>query len=156
MISRAALLASPLALLPILTGATASAAPTLSGRAHVQDLGWMPVVSGTLSDGVTIGTEGRSLRLEAFELDGWPLQYQANVDGLGWLKWVPSGTVMGTTGQSRRIEGVRIMLPPGVDGSVEYRTHVQNYGWGPWVRDGAGSGTKNMGLRIEALTVRVR
>ena len=39
---------------------------TLQVQEHVQDVGWMPVSKGTQ---IHIGTEGKTLRLEAFKIE---------------------------------------------------------------------------------------
>ena len=62
-----------------------------------------------------IGTIGKSLRLEAFRLHltGVPdkkLYYEAHVQGIGWQGVRKDGEMAGTTGQSKRIEAVRIWM----------------------------------------------
>ena len=62
-----------------------------------------------------IGTIGKSLRLEAFRLHltGVPdkkLYYEAHVQGIGWQGVRKDGEMAGTTGQSKRIEAVRIWV----------------------------------------------
>ncbi len=159
MLSRAALLKAA-AGMGIGAAVTAVSAPraeaavvrVLSGRGHVQGLGWI----ASDARGV-IGTTGRSLRLEAFRVY-WPVSARVYAAGLGWLDWSAPDQDAGTTGQSRRLEALRLRLLPGVDydGSIlEYRIHMQDRGWLPWVRDGHGTGLVGSGLRIEALQARI-
>ena len=61
------------------------------------------------------GTSGKSLRLEAFRLHltGVPdkkLYYEAHVQDIGWQGVRKDGEMAGTTGQSKRIEAVRIWV----------------------------------------------
>lgn len=45
---------------------------------------------------------------------------------------------LGTTGQSKRLERVKINFinNTGYNGSIEYRVHRQTYGWTNWVGNG--------------------
>lgn len=125
----------------------------VTGTAHVQNLGWI----NATQDGV-FGTTGKSLRLEAISIKGWPVAYQVNVKGKGWSDWCWNGEECGTTGESRMLEGIRIRQAPGVAESgykLTYRAHVQNIGWMAWTEEWHGAGTKNMNLRLEAVQVRV-
>ena len=67
--------------------------------------------------------------------------------------------ISGTTGQSKRMEAIRIMLDTdnlAIPGSIEYRSHIQNIGWEKeWKKDGALSGTTGKGLRLEAIQIRL-
>jgi uncharacterized protein YjdB len=60
----------------------------------------------------------------------------------------------GTSGQSKRLEGIEIKLE-NVIGGIEYRTHVQDYGWLPYVANGAMSGTSGQSKRLEAINIRL-
>jgi hypothetical protein len=114
-----------------------------------------PRVAADVHDPI-IGTTGKALRLEAVKLSGFPVEYQAHVQNIGWLPWVDAGEQAGTTGKSLRMEAIRIRLVPtaAMFGSVEYRCHVQNLGWLAWTRDGGTCGTTGKSLRMEALQVR--
>lgn len=85
----------------------------LSGDFHVQNIGTVHL--DNIEPDTLIGTIGKSLRLEAFRLHlaGVPdkkLYYEAHVQGIGWQGKKADGEVAGTTGQSKRIEAVRIWL----------------------------------------------
>ena len=75
---------------------------------------------------------------------------QAHVAGLGWL---PTQTdTIGTTGQSRRLEAVRLNYP------VDVQVYVAGLGWLSWVgasHEGAGeqAGTTGQSRAIEAIRV---
>lgn len=85
----------------------------LSGDFHIQDIGWGHI--DDIEHDTILGTIGKALRLEAFKLhlEGVPdkkLYYEAHVQDIGWQGVRSDGEVAGTTGQSKRIEAVRIWL----------------------------------------------
>lgn len=85
----------------------------LSGDFHVQNIGWVHL--DNIEPDTLIGTIGKSLRLEAFRLylTGVPdkkLYYEAHVQDIGWQGVRKDGEMAGTTGQSKRIEAVRIWV----------------------------------------------
>lgn len=76
--------------------------------------------------------------------------------------WVDSPDLIGTVGQSKRIEGFEIKLNEDLpmEMSIRYNVHVQNRGWlydendpTDWPRDGAYAGTRGESLRIEAVKI---
>jgi len=80
--------------------------------------------------------------------------YQAHVQNVGWQRVVCDGQQAGTTGQSLRMEAVRIWLARPVGRMrVCYQAHVQDIGWQPWVCDGQQAGTTGRSLRIEAVRI---
>jgi len=84
--------------------------------------------------------------------------YQTNVQSIGWQDWRCNGGVAGTSGQSLRLEGLRISLGDNwwyEDTGIEYQTHVQNVGWTDWVSDGDISGVTGKSLRMEAIKIRL-
>ena len=136
-----------------------TANPTISYRTHVQNEGWQDYVTG----GVMSGTKGKSLRLEAIQIqvngDGLSgnVEYRTHVQNEGWQDYVANGAMSGTKGKSLRLEAIQIRLTGELAQkySIEYRTHVQNEGWQNWVRDDAMSGTKGKSLRLEAIEIRL-
>lgn len=82
------------------------------------------------------------------------VSYQSHVQNIGWQDWKTDGESSGTSGQSLRLEAIRIKLD-GIDGGIEYRTHVQNIGWMEWVPNSALSGTSGQSLRLEAIGIRL-
>ena len=122
----------------------------VAARAHVQNIGWMPWVA----DSQTVGTTGKSLRLEAIELRGGVGMVSAHVQDIGWMPAVYGGTTAGTTGRSLRLEAIRVTSDiPGW--KVECRAHVQDIGWMPWVGDGQTCGTTGRSKRLEAVQLRL-
>ena len=132
----------------------------LAYRAHVQSLGWLPVVH----DGQIAGTVGYGLRMEAFKCTppaGVKLTFNWHMQGIGWRSYenVERGKydpVMGTTGEKRRLEAVQIHAEGLKEGErLRYRAHVQGKGWLPWVEAGKVAGTTGKSLRMEALQVEI-
>lgn len=132
----------------------------LAYRAHVQTAGWLPVVY----DGQVAGTVGQSTRLEALKFSppkGVRLDVEAHMQGIGWRRYdgVERGKcdpVIGTTGERRRLEAVRIRaegLPEGK--RLRYRAHVQGVGWQAWREAGQVAGTTGERRRLEAIQVEV-
>ena len=85
----------------------------LSGDFHIQNQGTIHI--DNIEHDTILGTIGKSLRLEAFRLYlvGVPdkkLYYEAHVQGIGWQGVRSDGDMAGTTGQSKRIEAVRIWV----------------------------------------------
>lgn len=58
---------------------------------------------------------------------------------LGWIKEVKDGKEEGTTGQSKRVESMKINVDSAVDGNVEYRAFIQEVGWTDWKSNGSRS-----------------
>lgn len=82
--------------------------------------------------------------------------YRTHVQNEGWQNWQSNGGVSGTSGQSLRLEGIKIKMDTsGYDLGIEYRTHVQNQGWQDYQSDGDMSGTSGESLRLEAINVRL-
>lgn len=60
----------------------------------------------------------------------------------------------GTSGQSKRLEGINIKLE-NLNGNVEYQTHVQSIGWQGWKSNGAMAGTSGQSKRLEAIKIKL-
>jgi len=80
--------------------------------------------------------------------------YRTHVQDYGWQDWKSNGESAGTTGESKRLEGINIQLS-GIDGGITYRTHVQSYGWQGWKSDGEMSGTSGESKRLEAIQIKL-
>ena len=141
-------------------------------RVHAQTYGWL----GWSKNGEAAGTEGLSKRLEAIQIrleeKGHPVdgstansfvsvyttgnvRYRAHVQSYGWQGYVSDGKLSGTSGQSKRLEGINISLSPNIDGGITYRTHVQTYGWQKFVSNGTMAGTSGQSKRLEAIEIKL-
>ncbi len=85
------------------------------------------------------------------------LQYQTHVQREGWQDWKKNGQTSGTTGESLRLEGIRIKIDDApYSGTIQYRTHVQTYGWeNSWKSSGEMSGTQGESKRLEAIQIKL-
>jgi len=139
--------------------------------AHVQKLGWLAYVKNGESAGNTM-----NLRMEAFSVEirkksedapankgsreiGFAkaeLTYATHVQGIGWQGYVGNGALSGTSGESRRLEAIKINLNTNLDINVEYRTHIQGIGWeSEWKKNNELSGTSGQSKRLEAIQIRL-
>ena len=48
-----------------------------------------------------------TLEGQAFSGD---VEYRTHVQNIGWMDWVPSGKMSGTSGQAKRLEAIQIRL----------------------------------------------
>lgn len=87
--------------------------------------------------------------------DDTSVAYRTHVQSYGWQGWKYNGTVSGTSGQAKRLEGIYIKLVNAqYPGGITYRTHVQSYGWeDTWRSDGELSGTTGEAKRLEAIQI---
>ena len=126
-------------------------------KSHVQDIGWQDYVK----DGISSGTSGRCLRVEALKLKAYnlpeevKLKYKAHVQDIGWQGWKNEEEVAGTSGESKRVEGIKIKLENSTQYSIIYRAHVQDIGWQDWVNDGETAGTTGESKRVEAIEIKI-
>ena len=137
-------------------------------RVHVQKYGWL----GWAKNDEMAGTSGYGYRLEALEIkllnkgDSFiddsnsyyqhTINYQTHVQSIGWQEPVSDGELAGTTGESKRIEAIQIVLyDQKYEGDIEYRVHVQSIGWQDYKENGELAGTTGESKRIEAIQIRL-
>ncbi len=88
--------------------------------------------------------------------DSAKLKYRVHAQTYGWMNWMTGGNAAGTTGESKRLESIRLKVEnTGYSGNIEYCTQVQTYGWQDWVQNGAESGTTGQSKRLEAIRIRL-
>lgn len=84
------------------------------------------------------------------------VEYKGHIQDYGWDNFKKDGQVTGTTGQSKRIEAIRIILPTeNPDIHIKYQTHVQDIGWQSWTQDGELSGTEGKAKRVEGIRIKL-
>ena len=139
-------------------------------QVHAQQFGWLDWAK----NGESAGTAGYSYRLEAIKVQlvakgssapgatnnpfkTAQISYQTHVQTYGWQAIKFDGKTAGTTGVSKRLEGIRVELRnQSYAGSVQYRTHVQTYGWEKnWKVNDAVSGTSGQSKRLEAIQIQL-
>lgn len=141
---------------------------------HAQEFGWLDWAK----NGEAAGTEGYAYRLEAIKIKILPkgatppgktenpfmkkeklptLTYRTHVEDLDWQEWKINPEASGTSGQSKRLEGIEIRVKDSPTPlGIEYQTHIQDLGWETvWKKDGEMSGTSGSALRLEAIQLRL-
>lgn len=135
-----------------------SAAPTrIEYKAHCQKYGWQP----WKHNGEWAGTTGEGKRLEALVINPpecVELEVTAHLQGIGdkVYKGITHGNnvIIGTVGESRRIEGIRIKCVQNPTGKrLYYQVHCQTYGDLPVCTDGEFAGTRGQSKRMEAIRI---
>lgn len=130
-------------------------------RVHIQTYGDQ---QGWVYNGAYAGTRNLSKRLEELQVQIVPkesknasakeesVSYRVHRQTYGWEPLdMSDGTVSGTTGQAKRLEGIQISVSGKYSGSVKYQTQVQTYGWNGWKSDGLTAGTTGQAKRLEAI-----
>lgn len=117
---------------------------------------------GPVSNGETLGTTGKSKRLEAIKVwlenkDGKDLNVfcRGHAQNIGWMDPVYNGDLCGTTGEGKRLEAIQLQLT-GADRDdywLQYQVHSQNIGWTNWAKNGELCGSVGGGYRIEAIRI---
>lgn len=128
-------------------------------RVHQQSVGWLPHVE----DGQIAGVTGFSKRIEAIKIDckmpGVKIKAKGHIQGIGWEDYgeITSDTVIGTTGQEKRLEAISLEaegLPDGMNIYVRY--HIEKEGWSDWIKGGTVAGTVGFGKRLEAIQIKIQ
>ncbi len=141
-------------------------------QVYIDGIGWQ----SSKQNGETAGTTGKSRTIQAIRIlirykNGpvvsgsddieWTenvndnISYQVHVQDYGWMATATSYDTAGTTGQSKRVESLKITLSSDLAamGGLSVRAHVQDYGW----LSSAGSdevvGTTGQSKRLEAVQI---
>ncbi len=144
--------------------------PTIYLRAHVQNRGWDANLTPLAPNStVSVGTTGKSLRLEALDLvvpDNYKVFGFAHIQNFGDTNVIkldkpdyaiPEGYTLyrfGSTGRSLRMEAIQINLLDADNQPVQgfsYAPHLQNVGWEGFVSNGSFAGARYQSRRMEAL-----
>lgn len=126
-------------------------------KSHVQTFGDLPAVH----DGMWTGTTGKSKRLEALWIDppeGVELEVDAHLQKEGWRTYTGikhgNNIMIGTRGEARRLEAVRIRCVTNPTGrKLYYQVHCQKYGDMAVCGEGELAGTTGESKRLEALRI---
>ena len=105
-------------------------------------------------------TIGSILSLETISnaTNDMSISYNTHIQNLGWEADFSksNGQISGTSGQSLRLEAIKIRLnnaPSGV--SLKYQVHVENEGWQAWKNNGEMAGTSGKSYRLEAIKIKL-
>ena len=95
------------------------------------------------------------------------VSYRTHIQSIGWeasekdiSKWKSNGAMSGTSGKSKRLEGINIVVDSAaankdLDLGIQYTTHCQSYGWLPWSANGEMNGTEGEAKRLEAISIKL-
>lgn len=133
-------------------------------QSHIQNIGW----ENAKTDGAMSGTQGKSLRLEGIKIKldnstySGRIDYQVHIQNIGWQvangkNYVSDGALAGTTGQSKRLEAIKISLTDELSShyDIYYRVHAQNVGWLYWAKNGAPAGSQGLFARLEGIEIKL-
>lgn len=137
-------------------------------RVHIQNFGWLDWAS----NGGVAGSTGLGLRVEAIQfmlnlkqqaftqstqrasVSAADMSFQVQGQDYGWQNTVSNDAVGGTTGQSKRVEAIKIYNDNhGLSGDIVYQVHLANTGWQNAVSDGQLAGTVGQSRQMEAIKV---
>jgi uncharacterized protein YjdB len=133
-------------------------------QTHVQTYGWQ----NWKYDGAMSGTSGESKRLESIKIKltnkdyAGGICYTTHVQTYGWQDnvnnqstWKRDGEISGTSGESKRLEAIRIKLTGEMAEhyDVYYRVHAQTFGWLGWAKNGEAAGTSGYSKRLEGIEI---
>lgn len=84
------------------------------------------------------------------------IAYITHIQSYGWeTAEAYDGITSGTSGQSKRLEGIIIRNNTGIPGDIEYQVHCQTYGWMDWKTSGEMAGTSGEAKRLESIKIRL-
>lgn len=117
--------------------------------------GWQNRYKSEKADCLRYISENKTNTLVEPDPSTYKIAYTSHVQDYGWQDWKTDGTASGTSGQSKRLEGIKIKTGGAVNGGVSYKTHVQDIGWQDWVQNGELAGTSGQSKRLEAIQIKL-
>lgn len=133
--------------------------PNINYQTYIQNIGWQ----NPQSSGLTAGTVGEKLRLEAIRMNvtdsefSGTVKYSSHIQDIGWQKEQENNDISGTNGQNKRIEAVKIQLTDDLNKffDVYYRVHSAEFGWLGWTKNGSEAGSSGFSFQMEAIQVQL-
>ncbi|MDO2411128.1 hypothetical protein QUB72_12825 [Enterococcus faecium] len=85
------------------------------------------------------------------------IEYSSHIQEQGWQSYVRNGGNSGTTGNSLRMEAIRIRLTGQLSQyyDIYYRVHSAEFGWLGWAKNGKDAGTSGFSYRMEAIQIQL-
>ena len=111
--------------------------------------------SGYYRESKAVSVRVRTLTEEVQAAPAVTVRYRTHVQTYGWQKQVTNGTMSGTSGQAKRLEGIEIAVSGNQELGIQYTTHCQTYGWLPWSSNGEMNGTEGEAERLEAIKIQL-
>ncbi len=138
-------------------------------RIYAEKYGWLEwAKNGESSSSIGIGLNTEAVQIKLVEkeqttdLDNVTcltkplLTYTVHVQDLKWQSTVNDNEIVGTIGQSLRMEALRLFLNDfeGNNG-IQYKAHVSDIGWQDWMSSGEVAGTVGKEKPIEAVRIKL-
>ena len=123
---------------------------TVSYQVHARDIGWC----NWQCDGKMVGSTGQNRRIEAFRMiPVGETDVTVHIKDIGNKEYknITKDTILGTTGQDKRIESIKIT---GKDTCYLYRVQQKDIGWSDWMSNGEWAGAQGKALQIEAIEIK--
>lgn len=117
--------------------------------------GWQNRYKSEKADCLRYISENKTNTLVEPDPSTYKIAYTSHVQDYGWQDWKTDGTSSGTSGQSKRLEGIKIKTGGSINGGVSYKTHIQDIGWQDWVQNGELAGTSGQSKRLEAIQIKL-
>ncbi|MGL4656432.1 MAG: hypothetical protein ACRCWM_11245 [Sarcina sp.] len=83
------------------------------------------------------------------------VNYQTHIEDYGWQDWKSNGEMSGTSGEAKRLEGIKLQLKDKGNIGIAYRTHIQDIGWQDWKSNGEMAGTSGQSKRLEGIEIKL-
>lgn len=121
-------------------------------QVHQQSAGTLPFVR----DGQTAGITGKSKRVEGLKIDikvdDFECCVKGYLQGVGVVDYgkLTKDLLIGTTAQSKRLEGIQFYDIKSDKWDIYIRYHIQGRGWSGWIKNDAFAGSTGLSLRLEA------
>lgn len=133
--------------------------PKITYSLHMQKSGWLE----ESKNGEINGNPGSGYRTEAFNIsetgmEGLGVYYRAYVVGDGWTGWVSDGEIAGTTGQSKPVTILQLVLngSEAANYDIYYSVYAAGMGWLDWAKNGINAGTSpEIACNIEGIKIKI-
>ncbi len=117
---------------------------------------WMTPVNKVKATELATDTDASATDDHAGEESKGPsIYYTTHVQTYGWQEDVSNGEMSGTSGESKRLEGIKIRVESDIEGGIEYSVHCQTYGWMKYESDYEMAGTSGESKRLESIRIRL-
>ncbi len=115
-------------------------------RVHQKNIGW----SEWVNNGEWAGIKGKSLQIEAIQIQKSMFSVEAHIQSKGWIKAKAAEDVIGITGHGLRLEAIKFNLCGNI---IKAKAHIQSKGWVDYGKIGNNTivGTVGEKKRIECL-----
>lgn len=124
-----------------------------------QNLTWHSMYAATTCPGDYLRSRMQIIADEANKIisgGSSEIEYQGHIEGYGWTNWVEEGNYCGTTGESKRLEAIRIRIKNN-NLKIEAMAHIEYDGWVDYgvIDENTIIGTTGESKRLECLKLKI-